>query len=181
MKHKILNILLGVAALLPAKTYATPPTGSPLQADHSPERSAEPVKYLYLCLTDGSEVVFPLADNPVMELADEELIVESTANRLSTSLHNVSRFYFLENKTSTGIQNNRTDRAVQAKPSLQNGHILLHGLPAGTPVRLYATDGRCVAEKTIPNSGDMDIDLTTCPKGIYILHLPSGQLKVMNR
>ncbi|MCI6671820.1 MAG: T9SS type A sorting domain-containing protein [Prevotella sp.] len=180
MNHKIFNILLGIAALLPTKTCAAPPTGSPLQADHFPLRSKEPVKYLFLCLTDGSEVVFPLADNPVMEVAEEELIVESTADRLSTSLQNVSRFYFLENKISTGIQNNQMDRAVQAT-SISNGHIRLSGLPAGVQVRLYATNGRCVAEKTIPNSGDTDIDLTFYPKGVYILHLPAGQLKVMNR
>ncbi|MDY6131238.1 MAG: hypothetical protein SPI18_08180 [Prevotella sp.] len=181
MNHNIMNTLSGIATLLSTNMYATPQTGSIYQTDNTPIYAAEPVKYMFLCYSDGSEAIFPLADNPAMELSDKELIIESTTERISTDILKISRFYLLENKTSTNIQQNKTEKTTQAKTSVQNGHIRLSGLPAGTPVRLYATDGRCVAEKTILNSEDTDIDLTIYQKGVYILHLPAGQLKVMNR
>ena len=114
-------------------------------------------------------------------LSDEELKVESSNDNLSASLKSLSRFYFLENTPSTNIGQHNNDIAEREVPTISNGHIFLRHLPAGTHIRIYTLSGQQLAEKRIPNSGDMEIDMTIYPKGTYIVSMPQGQLKIMNK
>lgn len=186
--NKIQELLLGALFVAPTNAHAITQvsniyfvkqcTACKTKADINNDI---PVKYLVLCYTNGNEVFFPLADNPVMALSDEELKVESSKDNLSASLKSLSRFYFLENTPSTNIGQHNKDIAAQEVPTISNGHIFLRHLPAGTHIRIYTLSGQQLAEKRIPNSGDMEIDMTIYPKGTYIVSMPQGQLKIMNK
>lgn len=133
------------------------------------------VKYLVLNTTDGQQVI-ALADKPVMTISGGELkVTVGGVEKVSAKLDNVMNYQFQE-QDATAISNILTkgDR-------LAEGHVYMTSVKAGETIVVFAADGRQVISQVVGSDGQIDIDLTTLPKGVYIVKSPATSLKVINK
>ena len=93
---------------------------------------------------------------------------------MTTDLSNVQKYYFVESPT-TGLN------APTTRPTLQNGTAHFSGLPTGTLVSLYATDGRLLHSAKANSNGDAHISFGQYPAGTYVITAGSAIIKVVNK
>lgn len=133
------------------------------------------VKYLVLNTTDGQQVI-ALADKPVMTISGGELkVTVGGVEKVSAKLDNVMNYQFQE-QDATAISNILTkgDR-------LAEGHVYMTSVKAGETIVVFGADGRQILSQVVGSDGQIDIDLTTLPKGVYIVKSPATSLKVINK
>ena len=136
---------------------------------------ADTVKYLVLETADKGKTEVALDKQPNISCSGGELKVTAGGEEvLSTSLANVTNFYFTSAST-------RIDETVGAKPSLQKGHVYMTNLKAGDSISIYGADGRLAGQQTVSADGRVDVDLTTLTKGVYIVKTPTTSIKVINK
>ena len=135
---------------------------------------ADVVKYLVLNTTDGQQVI-ALADNPVMTISGGVLKVSvGGVEKVSTSLDNVKDYMFQEQNT-TAIREILADGY-----QLSEGHVFMSNVKAGETIAVYSADSRRVSVQRVAADGRVDIDLTSLPKGVYIVKSPTTSIKVLN-
>ncbi|MBR2203547.1 MAG: hypothetical protein IJ914_05090 [Prevotella sp.] len=135
---------------------------------------ADVVKYLVLSTTDGQQVI-ALADNPVMTVSGGVLKVSvGGVEKVSTSLANV-REYTFQDQRATAISEILADGY-----NLSEGHVFMSNVKAGETITVYGADSRRVSAQRVAADGRVDIDLTTLPKGVYIIKSPTTSIKVLN-
>lgn len=133
------------------------------------------VNYLVLSTTDGQQVI-ALADQPVMKITEGVLKVSvGGVEKVSTSLDNVLSYQFMEDD-ATAIRN-----IAGEGNRLSEGHVYMTSVKAGQTIVVYGADGRQVNSQVVTADGHVDIDLTTLPKGVYIVKSPATSLKVINK
>lgn len=135
---------------------------------------ADVVKYLVLSTTDGQQVI-ALADNPVMTVSGGVLKVSvGGVEKVSTSLANV-REYTFQDQRATAISEILADGY-----NLSEGHVFMSNVKVGETITVYGADSRRVSAQRVAADGRVDIDLTTLPKGVYIIKSPTASIKVLN-
>ena len=103
-------------------------------------------------------------------------ITVSGAEAQNYEMSYVSGKLTIEETTEVGIVQKNA-----SKPTCVNGHVIFSQLKAGSKVYVYAVDGRQLRLYTADNMGFVDVNLTTLPKGIYILKNPDTEIKITNR
>ena len=135
---------------------------------------ADVVKYLVLNTADGQQVI-ALADNPVMTVSGGVLKVSvGGVEKVSTSLDNVKNYMFQE-QSATAIREILADGY-----QLSEGHVFMSNVKAGETIAVYSADSRRVSVQRVAADGRLDIDLTSLPKGVYIVKSPTTSIKVLN-
>lgn len=135
---------------------------------------ADVVKYLVLNTSDGQQVI-ALADNPVMTISGDVLkVTVGGVEKVSTSLANVKNYSFQEQR-ATAISEILADGY-----NLSQGHVFMNNVKAGETITVYSADSRRVSAQRAAADGRVDIDLTTLPKGVYIVKTPNTSIKVLN-
>ncbi len=135
---------------------------------------ADVVKYLVLNTTDGQQVI-ALADNPVMTVSGGVLkVTVGGVEKVSTSLDNVKNYMFQEQR-ATAISEILADGY-----QLSEGHVFMSNVKAGETIAVYSADSRRVSVQRVAADGRVDIDLTSLPKGVYIVKSPTTSIKVLN-
>ena len=138
---------------------------------------AQDMQYLVLNLTDGSQTVIALADQPVITLQGEELKVTVAGEvKVQASLGDVVKYSFSETETPTVIQ-----PLLSEESRLEPGHVYFANAKAGETVRVFTADGRLVSTQRISEDGTANIDLTTLAKGLLIIKSAKTSIKVMNK
>ena len=95
--------------------------------------------------------------------------------KISANLDNVINYQFME-QDATAI------RGIVAKGDrLAEGHVYMTNVKAGETIVVFGADGRQVISQRVTADGQIDIDLTTLPKGVYIVKSPATSLKVINK
>lgn len=135
---------------------------------------ADVVKYLVLNTADEQQVI-ALADNPVMTVSGGVLkVTVGGVEKVSTSLDNVKNYMFQE-------QNATAIREIMADGyQLSEGHVFMSNVKAGETIAVYSADSRRVSVQRVAADGRVDIDLTSLPKGVYIVKSPTTSIKVLN-
>ena len=131
-------------------------------------------KDLVVALKNGQKITFSLSDNPVITYAGTTFKAVGGSNEVTTDLSNVQKYYF-EDSPTTGFGTTTT------RPTLQNGTALFSGLPTGTLVSLYATDGRLLHSAKANSNGDAHISFGQYPAGTYVITAGSAIIKVVNK
>ena len=135
---------------------------------------ADVVKYLVLNTADGQQVI-ALADNPVMTISGDVLkVTVGGVEKVSTSLANVKNYSFQEQR-ATAISEILADGY-----NLSEGHVFMSNVKAGETIAVYSADSRRVSVQRVAADGRVDIDLTSLPKGVYIVKSPTTSIKVLN-
>lgn len=135
---------------------------------------ADVVKYLVLNTADGQQVI-ALADNPVMTVSGGVLkVTVGGVEKVSTSLDNVENYMFQE-QSATAIREIMADGY-----QLSEGHVFMSNVKAGETIAVYSADSRRVSVQRVAADGRVDIDLTSLPKGVYIVKSPTTSIKVLN-
>ena len=138
---------------------------------------AQNMQYLVLDLTDGTQTVIPLADQPVITCQDGELKVAVAGEvKVQSSLDGLLKYSFSETEAPSGIE-----QLLNEESHLEAGHVYVANAKAGDTVRIFTADGRQVAVQPIGSDGTANIDLTTLGKGLLIVKLPKTSIKVINK
>jgi hypothetical protein len=137
---------------------------------------AENMQYLVFDLSDGTQTVIALADQPVITCQGGELKVMVAGEvKVQASLDDVAKYSFSPTAV-TGIQ-----EMAKEVSRMEMGHVYIAHAKKGETVRVFSIDGRQVAAARINDEGTADIDLTTLGKGLYIVKSAKTSIKVMNK
>lgn len=97
------------------------------------------VQYLTI-MVQGKPVSFALSDKPVITYQNNQLVVTTAEETVEIPVADISGTGFEE--TSTAIRNLMSG----GKPQVGWGRVCFTNLTPGTPVQVFTTDGRSVAE-----------------------------------
>ena len=137
---------------------------------------AESVQYLVLDLSDGSQTVVALADQPVITCQNGELkVTVAGEERVSALLSAVRQYRF--SATPTSVQSLK--QIPTSRQAL--GHVYIANAQEGETVRVFTINGRQVAQQRIAADGTADIDLTVLGKGLFIVKSKTTSIKVINK
>lgn len=136
--------------------------------------SVQAEEVLVVHLKNGGQSSFAFSEKPVITFDNENMVIKSNVTTFSVSIADVSYYDFPA--SSTGIQENQ-----HALPLISNGHVVFSKLPADSNVNIYTVDGKQLRRYAASRSGNVDIDLTTLPKGVYVISSPITKIKITNR
>ena len=127
---------------------------------------------LVIMHNDGNETVVPLESNPVLTFEAEDMVVTSEAFTVSIPISDINYYCF---ETTNQVKEHLS------APVIANGHVLFSGLKSHAPATVCTLDGKVVATQKASAAGVVDIDLTTLPKGIYIIATSERKIKVTTK
>ena len=136
-------------------------------------QAADGVSYLYITMTDNSETVFALADNPVVTVSGTTFLATCGSQSVSADLTSVKNYHFSNTTDISSIQSSKETVLLQA------GQAVISGVKAGTEVRIISVDGKVVMSRKAAANGSLTIDLSTLGRGVYVLSTPTTKLKMM--
>lgn len=137
---------------------------------------ASKVDYLVVDLTDGSQTVVALADQPTITSQGGELkVMVAGETKVSAALGDVKMYSFSADMPSS-IKN-----IISESSRLEQGHVYFTKAQAGETVAVYKSNGHLVKQVRISDDGSADIDLSTLPKGLYIVKSKKSSIKVINK
>lgn len=131
---------------------------------------------LVIHLQAGGDASFALAQQPVITLEGESMVVKGSQINYSVPISDVAYYHFAA--SGTDIQQ---PQMANNKPVISNGHVQFSGLAAGSRVCVYTIDGKQLGSYRADDSGCVDVDVTTLSKGIYVLKSPTTSIKITNR
>ena len=141
------------------------------------------ITYLVLTETNGTKTEFALDSYPVVTIEANDLVITCEGKKLSTALTGVQDYHFIEKKVTTSISsvpaNDPKDET--ATPSFSFNNAEVSGLKAGARVAIYNLNGTQIGSVTADGEGRVALDLSSLPKGVYILRTPTKSFKFMNK
>ena len=147
--------------------------------------SAETIDVQYLVLTqqDGSTAKFALTDYPVLTFNEaNELVVTCQQEVLTVDIQSLTSYDIIteqEEQKTTAIGSIRmNDDVTPSRPIIAFGEASFSNLKAGQHITVYTIDGKVVKTVTAAQDGTASVQLSTLPKGVYILRSPQGSVKV---
>ena len=138
---------------------------------------------LVLTETNGTKTEFALESFPVITIEGNNLVITHNGNQLTTALTGVQDYHFIEKKVTTSISsvpsNDPKNTSNTPKFSFSNAEV--SGLKAGARVAIYNLNGTQISSATADGEGRVALDLSSLPKGVYILRTPTKSFKFMNK
>lgn len=138
---------------------------------------------LVLTETNGTKTEFALESFPVITIEDNNLVITHNGNQLTTALTGVQDYHFIEKTVTTSISsvpsNDPKNEANTPQFSFSNAEV--SGLKAGARVAIYNLNGTQISSVTADGEGRVALDLSSLPKGVYILRTPTKSFKFMNK
>ncbi len=138
----------------------------------------EEVLCLVVAYTNGEEINFALAEEPVITYSNGTITVvgdEYTIEDLD--LEDLDRYYFSETIPG-GIDGITATDGSSTRFS--DGKVYVTGLKGNDKVRIYTVDGRIVGSVSATSDGNACIDLNGLKGGAaYILRTPTTSFKIV--
>ncbi len=133
---------------------------------------------LVVDFTDGSEMTFALAKQPVITFADQIIRIKVGSQSSEFEMSDVVNFHFKEDPSDI-----RSPRMGEDFTISWHGEDLIV-ISNATPVaiiRLYGIDGTFYPSHVIVNGDRIEISLAALPKGIYLLNINNYRTIKINR
>ncbi len=128
--------------------------------------------------TDGSEMTFALAKQPVITFAEQIVRVKVGSRSSEFEMSDVANFHFKEDPSY--IRSPRVDEDL--KLSWQGEDlIVISNATADTKILLYGIDGTFYPRHINVNGENLVVSLSTLPKGIYLLIINNSRTLKINR
>lgn len=155
----------------------TPPTAGESSGETpDPQKSS---KTLVVLTKDGAKTEFLLGDNPKVLFEGKNLRITSTKADVTYALADILRFTYV-NTNPTGI-NELAEMDDPTEVSYQDGTLVLSQLKEGAVVGVYALDGKLVQQLRAGHRGTYRLNLSSLPKGVYIVKADTITYKIMKR
>lgn len=135
--------------------------------------------FLVLTETNGAKTEFPLDSQPVVTFEQNNLVVTCNGKTLSTALTDVLEYSFIQRNVTAGINN--LPGKETATPSFSFHNAEVSGLKEGANVGIYGLNGRLISAVRADAVGHATLNLSSLPKGIYILRTPTRSFKFVNQ
>lgn len=125
---------------------------------------------------DGTTLTIALSEHPTIYFEGDQIILRTN----SGAEYNFSPSQELQmdfSETLTAI-----DEALkQRQLSVKGNYLVLSNAPKGAAVRLYTIGGRLSLEAVADADGYAVVDLSSLPKGIYVIKTPSSTQKIIKK
>ena len=144
-------------------------------------------KRLITCLvlteTNGTKTEFALESFPVITIEGNNLVITHNGNQLTTALTGVQDYHFIEKTVTTSISSvpSNDPKNESNTPQFSFSNAEVSGLKAGARVAIYNLNGTQISSVTADGEGRVALDLSSLPKGVYILRTPTKSFKFMNK
>lgn len=133
---------------------------------------------LVIDFSDGTEMTFALAKQPVITFADHIIRVKVGSRSSEFEMSDVVNFHFKEDPSN--IRSPRMDEDF--KLSWQGEDlIVISNVAPNAVIRLYGIDGKMYSSRINANGDRIDISLSYLPKGIYLLNINNARTIKINR
>ena len=141
------------------------------------------ITYLVLTETNGTKTEFALNSYPVITIEANDLVITCEGKKLSTALIGVQDYHFTEKKVTTSISSFPANdpKGETTTPSFSFNNAEVSGLKAGARVVIYNLNGTQISSVTADDEGRVALDLSSLPKGVYILRTPTKSFTFMNK
>lgn len=138
---------------------------------------------LVLTETNGTTTEFALESFPVITIEGNNLVITHNGNQLTTALTGVQDYHFIEKKVTTSISSvpSNDPKNTSNTPQFSFSNAEVSGLKAGARVAIYNLNGTQISSVTADGEGRVALDLSSLPKGVYILRTPTKSFKFMNK
>ena len=138
---------------------------------------------LVLTETNGTTTEFALESFPVITIEGNNLVITHNGNQLTTALTGVQDYHFIEKKVTTSISSvpSNDPKNESNTPQFSFSNAEVSGLKAGARVAIYNLNGTQISSATADGEGRVALDLSSLPKGVYILRTPTKSFKFMNK
>ena len=138
---------------------------------------------LVLTETNGTKTEFALESFPVITIEDNNLVITCKDQKLTTALTGVQDYRFIEKKVTAGISSvpSNDPKNESNTPQFSFSNAEVSGLKAGARVAIYNLNGTQISSVTADGEGRVALDLSSLPKGVYILRTPTKSFKFMNK
>lgn len=128
--------------------------------------------------TDGEKVYFALSDPPELTFSGKNMRIATTLKSQDFEIANVMQYYFTAE--SSGIKELKANDFRISQSG--NGQVAIEGLLPSSAVRLFSLDGKLQpAQVTYSDSGKATINLSSLPKGTYIISVNKQQNIKINK
>lgn len=140
-------------------------------------RSADIKDVMLMRMKDKTEKEFRLATKPEVTFENGEVIVwtPQTETRIGVEIGDVASFEFVNSSSVPTIG------ADRVSVSFDNDAVTIGGLPEGSPLGLYDISGIEVGRSVAGVGGEVRMDISTLPAGVYILCCKGISFKVYRR
>lgn len=138
---------------------------------------------LVLTETNGTKTEFALDSYPVVTIEANDLVITCEGKKLSTALIGVQNYHFTEKKVTTSVSSVPANdpKGETTTPSFSFSNAEVSGLKAGARVAIYNLNGTQISSVIADGEGRVALDLSSLPKGVYILRTPTKSFKFMNK
>jgi len=121
----------------------------------------------------GETVAVLFETNPVVTVANGKLVVTpASAEAMEFEITDIAEIIFCNDSDPMGI-----DAVKNFDYVLQDGGVLLRGIPESTKPYVYSIDGRCLPTPLMHN-GELFLSRETLGTGIFIIKVGSFATKV---
>ena len=135
---------------------------------------------LVLELDNGSDVVFKLLEKPVLTFVEGKLEISSqTFSTKSYNRSNIKKFYFSEDHD--GLDELETSENTIIFKQTDDNRLVISNCPDSDRIMVSDLSGRLYNGSVSRNGSEAIVDLSNCPKGIYIIKIGNMQTIKISR
>lgn len=128
--------------------------------------------------TDGTEMTFALAKQPVITFADQIIRVKVGSRSSEFEMSDVVNFHFKEDPSD--IRSPRLGEDFEISWQGEDLIVISNATP-DTLIRLYGIDGTFYPNRVNADGERIEISLSALPKGIYLLNFNNSRTLKINR
>ncbi len=132
---------------------------------------------LVVWLKNGEKVYFELDESPKTTFDSDNLVITTNTIVVHYPLGEIQRYtYELQSSGIEIASNTKFSRILQ-----KDGSLIFENFKAGTPIHLYATDGKLLKELTADGRQNTTVSLDKYPAGVYIVKANQVTYKIMKK
>ena len=134
---------------------------------------------LIIELTNGGKVGLILEEKPTLRFSGSEMVINSQTFTGSYQRTDIKRFYFSD---ATGIGQAEIAQRLVKITQIEENRYQVSGLQSEDRIIIVSLSGRQYVTCVENNGTDAVVNLSSCPKGVYIVKVGDKQtLKITRR
>ena len=134
---------------------------------------------LTVWLTSGEKVSYWAEELPEFKLVDDYLQVSSMSVNVAYEAKDVQKFSLETKNTETAIK--AINQSTEDKPLLLGGYLIIQNGEPGSSVVIVNTNGISVANYTIGADGRLNVNLSTLPRGTFVVKTCHNSIKLSKK
>ena len=134
---------------------------------------------VWVKLKDGSRQGFLFECSPTITYVGDNLVMNAGGASATYAIDNIEEIYF-DDVPENATDITSTDVADKVIRATRNG-ARLTGFAAGTVVTVYDLGGRLLQQLQVGQDGTLSVDLTSQPKGTYVIKAEKSTLKIQTK